>query len=421
MAERRAEDEAAAVEVEHAGRRGGLLADHQCLHAAGVDRADLDPGGNVEVRQQRLVGGALLLQVADVAQPVRDRLPQAGDPAHDLAADGLHRGDGLVDVAQQPARALEQRLAGDGELDAARGAAQQLAPHELLERADLAAEGGLGDVQPLCGASEVQLLRDGDEGPQVAQLDRVGRGREGEHSGGFGHDVDYGPAPPTPAMPIGHECDVRSAFPCGARRRHHRRHLDPTYEEAAMRRASADGTQIAFSRAGHGPPLILVDGALCHRGAGPNRALARRLSRDFTVLTYDRRGRGESGDTGPYAVEREIQDIATLVETVGGPVSLYGISSGGLLALEAAARLADDVARLVLHEIPFVVDETRPPVPQELAAQLAEVLPTAQHRTLDGQTHYAKADALAPVLTEFFTGTTSHCVRRGRARQLAEV
>ena len=123
-----------------------------------------------------------------------------------------------------------------------------------------------------------------------------------------------------------------------------------------MRRASADGTTIAFSRAGHGPPLILVDGALCHRGAGPNRALAQRLSRDFTVLTYDRRGRGESGDTAPYAVEREIEDIAALVETVGGPVSLYGISSGGLLALEAATRLADAVARLVVYEIPFVVD-----------------------------------------------------------------
>ena len=137
-----------------------------------------------------------------------------------------------------------------------------------------------------------------------------------------------------------------------------------------MRRTSADGTPIAFTRAGHGPPLILIDGALCHRGAGPNRGLAKRLAQDFTVLTYDRRGRGESGDTAPYAVEREVEDIAAVVETVGAPVHLYGISSGGMLALEAAARLASDVAKLVLYEIPFVVDESRPPVGAEVAARL---------------------------------------------------
>ena len=137
-----------------------------------------------------------------------------------------------------------------------------------------------------------------------------------------------------------------------------------------MRRTSADGTPIAFTRAGHGPPLILIDGALCHRGAGPNRGLAKRLAQDFTVLTYDRRGRAESGDTAPYAVEREVEDIAAVVETVGAPVHLYGISSGGMLALEAAARLASDVAKLVLYEIPFVVDESRPPVGAEVAARL---------------------------------------------------
>jgi pimeloyl-ACP methyl ester carboxylesterase len=141
-----------------------------------------------------------------------------------------------------------------------------------------------------------------------------------------------------------------------------------------MRRTSADGTPIAFTRAGHGPPLILIDGALCHRGAGPNRALAKRLAQDFTVLTYDRRGRGESGDTAPYAVEREVEDIAAVVETVGAPVHLYGISSGGMLALAAAARLASDVAKLVLNEIPFVVDESRPPVEAEVTARLDALL-----------------------------------------------
>src|ERR1700755_1481848 len=96
---------------------------------------------------------------------------------------------------------------------------------------------------------------------------------------------------------------------------------------------SADGTMIAYERAGDGPPVILVDGALCHRGSGPARPLAKALADQFTVYTYDRRGRGESGDTAPYAVEREIEDLQALVEEGGGTVAVYGISSGAALAL----------------------------------------------------------------------------------------
>src|SRR5881397_3655244 len=98
---------------------------------------------------------------------------------------------------------------------------------------------------------------------------------------------------------------------------------------------SSDGTRIAYETQGSGPPLILVDSALCSRTLGPNPKLAKELADHFTVYTYDRRGRGESGDTQPYAVERELEDLAALIDAVGGEASLYGISSGGALVLEA--------------------------------------------------------------------------------------
>lgn len=256
---------------------------------------------------------------------------------------------------------------------------------------------------------------------------------------------------------------------------------------------SADGTKIAYTRAGSGPALVLVDGAMCYRGSSPNDALAKELAAHFTVYTYDRRGRGESTDTRPYAVEREVEDLATLVKEAGGEAFLFGISSGAALALEAARRLP--VPKLAVYEPPFVVDDTRPRVPADYAtrldealkegkrgkavkmfmtegvglsggtvalmrimpfwsklkkvahtipydtavvgdhqsglplpaawpevtipalvldggrspdwmrhgvAALAKVLPSAEYRTLPGQTHLVKAPALAPVLTEFF-------------------
>ena len=101
---------------------------------------------------------------------------------------------------------------------------------------------------------------------------------------------------------------------------------------------SRDGTVIAFDRVGSGPPLILVDGALCYRGSGPMAPLAALLASHFTVFTYDRRGRGDSGDTAPYAVEREVEDIDALIKEAGGSAFVYGISSGAGLALEAANR-----------------------------------------------------------------------------------
>jgi pimeloyl-ACP methyl ester carboxylesterase len=267
-----------------------------------------------------------------------------------------------------------------------------------------------------------------------------------------------------------------------------------------MRCASKDGTTIAFEQHGSGPPIILIPGALCDRATGPNKALSKRLAEDFIVIVYDRRGRGESGDTQPYSVEREVEDIEALIDVAGGSALLYGISSGGALALDAAACLPDKVTQVAVYEIPFVVDDSRPPVPEKFSAQLdallaaerrgaavklfmravvrlpsilvaampvfpgwakskaiahtlaydlaimgetqrgeplpshrwasvtvptlvaggakspawvrnaaarlAEVLPNAQHRLLPGQTHYVKADAIAPLLTEFLAGPT---------------
>jgi uncharacterized protein YndB with AHSA1/START domain/pimeloyl-ACP methyl ester carboxylesterase len=122
---------------------------------------------------------------------------------------------------------------------------------------------------------------------------------------------------------------------------------------------SKDGTSIAFDRIGHGSPVILVDGALCWRGLGPSGQLAKVLAPHFTVLTYDRRGRGASGDTPPYAVEREVEDIEALISEAGGAVFLWGVSSGAVLALEAANRL-EGIRKLAVFEAPFIVDDSRP-------------------------------------------------------------
>jgi pimeloyl-ACP methyl ester carboxylesterase len=136
---------------------------------------------------------------------------------------------------------------------------------------------------------------------------------------------------------------------------------------------SEDGTSIAYDQTGEGPPVILVAGALGVRSEPMMTGLAAALAPQFTVYTYDRRGRGDSGDTAPYAVEREIEDIDALVDEAGGSAFVYGISSGAVLALEAAAS-GLDIAKLALYEPPFIVDDSRPPVPDDYVAQLEELL-----------------------------------------------
>ncbi|WP_214477495.1 alpha/beta hydrolase [Mesorhizobium sp. dw_380] len=121
---------------------------------------------------------------------------------------------------------------------------------------------------------------------------------------------------------------------------------------------SRDGTPIACEHRGHGHPLILVDGALCSRGMGPSGPLAKALESSFTVFRYDRRGRGGSGDTLPYAVEREIDDIEAVLQAAGGEAYVWGMSSGAMLALMAATRLPG-IKKLALYEAPLIVDDSR--------------------------------------------------------------
>jgi len=118
---------------------------------------------------------------------------------------------------------------------------------------------------------------------------------------------------------------------------------------------SPDGTTIGYESTGSGPALILVDGAMCYRGAGPMGALAAALKDEFTVYTYDRRGRGESTDTLPYEVAREVEDLRAIVAQAGGEAGVYGISSGAALAL-ATAAVEPGITRLALYEPPFMAE-----------------------------------------------------------------
>ena len=142
---------------------------------------------------------------------------------------------------------------------------------------------------------------------------------------------------------------------------------------------SKDGTRIGYERTGDGPSVLLVDGALCSRKMGPMEALAARLADRFTVFRYDRRGRGESGDTLPYAVEREVEDIAALLDAAGGSAYVYGASSGAALALEAATR-GLPIRKLMLYEAPFIVDDTRPPLLDDYRDALTSSLSRALGR-----------------------------------------
>lgn len=134
---------------------------------------------------------------------------------------------------------------------------------------------------------------------------------------------------------------------------------------------SADGTPIAFDRTGDGPALVLVVGAFCDRSS--TRTLAACLASTFTVYEYDRRGRGSSGDTAPYAVAREVEDLAAVLDAAGGSAFVFGHSSGAALALEAAA-VGVPMDRLAVHEPPYVEGAT-----YAFAAHLAELAAAGRH------------------------------------------
>jgi len=117
---------------------------------------------------------------------------------------------------------------------------------------------------------------------------------------------------------------------------------------------SKDGTKIAYDKTGKGPTLILILGALNSRKSGGR--LAKLLSAHFTVISYDRRGRGDSTDTAPYLPHSEIEDIAALIAVVREPVYLYGHSSGAALALETVIKLRKKIAKLAIYEVPYALD-----------------------------------------------------------------
>jgi alpha-beta hydrolase superfamily lysophospholipase len=134
---------------------------------------------------------------------------------------------------------------------------------------------------------------------------------------------------------------------------------------------SSDGTTIAFDRLGAGPPVVLVSGASTARSI--HARLAELLAADFTVFNYDRRGRGDSGDTPPYSVQREVEDLQAVIAAAGGSAAVFGNSSGAVLALHAAAA-GLPVTRLALWEPPFMTDPDAPRRQREYVTRLTRLL-----------------------------------------------
>jgi pimeloyl-ACP methyl ester carboxylesterase len=159
---------------------------------------------------------------------------------------------------------------------------------------------------------------------------------------------------------------------------------------------SVDGTRIAFDRFGQGPSVVVVSGMFCDRQT--TRKLAERLAQQFTVINYDRRGRGESGDTAPYAVEREVEDLGALIAGAGGTASVYGHSSGAGLALNAAAS-GLPITRLVLHEPPYGHDDE---ASKRSARELAENVrvAVAEDRRADAIKLFLTASGMPPEMAE---------------------
>jgi pimeloyl-ACP methyl ester carboxylesterase len=152
---------------------------------------------------------------------------------------------------------------------------------------------------------------------------------------------------------------------------------------------SKDGAILAYDIYGSGPALIYITGASCFRSFRPVVQDAKAFAKEFTVYNYDRRGRGDSTDTQPYAIEREVEDIEALIDAAGGKASLYGHSSGAVLALEAALRLGDKVDKVVMYDPAYVHDEAE----------------KAQYNTLSQQVHQLlQAGKNAQAMTTFLKG-----------------
>ena len=150
--------------------------------------------------------------------------------------------------------------------------------------------------------------------------------------------------------------------------------------------ASRDGTRIAYDKSGSGPAVMVVNGALATRASSAE--LAQLLAGHFTVYSYDRRGRGDSADTNPYSVKREVEDMAALIDAAGGSAYVYGKSSGACLALEAASSLGDKVRRLALYEAPYSDAEGAAKEWREFRSRLDRLL--AAGRRADAVTSFMK-------------------------------
>ncbi len=153
---------------------------------------------------------------------------------------------------------------------------------------------------------------------------------------------------------------------------------------------SKDGTRIAYDRTGTGEPLILVAGAFSYRKYPGQVKLANLLAPHFTVFNYDRRGRGDSGDTPPYMIEREIDDLDALITAAGGRAYVWGLSSGAALALKAAAA-GLKITKLAVQEPPFVVEQGDRRPPADLHARVSELVAADQR---GGAVRYFMVDGM---------------------------
>ncbi|SDM61198.1 Pimeloyl-ACP methyl ester carboxylesterase [Fictibacillus solisalsi] len=156
---------------------------------------------------------------------------------------------------------------------------------------------------------------------------------------------------------------------------------------------SKDGTKIAYDKVGQGPALVLVAGAFSYRKYPGQVKLANLLSKQFTVYNYDRRGRGDSGDTQEYAIAREMEDLQAIIEEAGGSAYVWGLSSGAVLALQAAAKGAN-IKKLALHEPPFVVDDTGHKPPKNFIKHVNQLM--AENRRAETITYFMTKGMGAP-------------------------
>lgn len=141
---------------------------------------------------------------------------------------------------------------------------------------------------------------------------------------------------------------------------------------------SKDGTSIGYDKMGQGPALIVIDGALNSRSMSLTLPIAKQLAKHFTVYSYDRRGRGESGDTLPYNIDREIEDLEALIDAAGGAAHIFGLSSGALLALESIKKLGGKVKKLAVYEAPMILDDSRAPLGKPFLEETRRLIETGK-------------------------------------------